>query len=113
MNEHSIESKYKGMRAKSRLKDNQGKEARTSKIETEKHRYPRLDTVIQLHNERDTETGWDTGHLPESSREAEHNCCGQKNNNQKVDCGDEHGDAQGFSCGSLVHPAISRSLLDT
>ena len=96
------------MRAKPRLKEKQGKEARTSKIDGEKHRCSRLDTMIQLHGGRDTETGWDTGHLPGSSREAEHNCCGRKTNNQKVDCGNEHDDAQGFACGSLVHPAISR-----
>ena len=76
MTEHFIETKYKYMRPKPTLRKKQGKEARTSKIYVEKHRYPRLDTLIQLHSERDTKTGWETRHLPESSREAEHNCCG-------------------------------------
>ena len=60
---HLIETKYKGMRSKPRLKEKQGKEVRTSKIYAEKHRYPRLDTEIQIHRERDTGTGWDTRHL--------------------------------------------------
>ena len=77
------ETKYKDMRSQPRLKEKQGKEVRTSKIIAEKHRYPRLDTVIQLHSERDTETGWDTRHLPALSREAERNCYGRKTNNQR------------------------------
>ena len=36
MTEHFIETKYKGMRAKPRFKEKQGKEARTSKINAEK-----------------------------------------------------------------------------
>ena len=84
MTEHLIKTKYKGMRSKPRLKEKQGKEARTSKIYAEKHRYSRLDTEIQLHRERDTETGWDTRHLPALSRAPEHNCYGQKTNNQKA-----------------------------
>ena len=74
MTEHLIETKYKDKRSKPRLKGKQEKEARTSKIYAEKHRYPRLE--ILLHRERDTETGWNTRHLPASSREAEHNCYG-------------------------------------
>ena len=61
------------MRSQPRLKEKQGKEVRTSKIIAEKHGYPRLDTVNQVHSERDTETCWDTRHLPELSRKAEHN----------------------------------------
>ena len=71
------ETKYKDMRSQPGLKEKQGKEVRTSKIIAEKHRYPRLGTVILLHSERDTETGWDTRHLPALSREAEHNCYGR------------------------------------
>ena len=96
------------MRSKPRLKEKQGKEARTSKIYAEKHRYSRRDTEIQLHRGRDTETGWGTGHLPASDREAEHNCCGRKINNQKAGCRDEHSVTQGLTCGCLTHPTICR-----
>ena len=53
--EHFIETKYRDMRTKPRLREKQGKEEGTSKIYAEKHRYPSLDTLIQLHSERDTE----------------------------------------------------------
>ena len=101
------ETKYKDMRSQPRLKEKQGKEVRTSKIIAEKHRYPRLDTVIQLHSEMDTETGWDTGHLPALSREAEHNCYGRKTNNQKAGDRDKHSGTQRIRY--LTQPTISRS----
>ena len=102
MTEHRIETKYKGMRSKPRLKEKQGKEVRTSKMYAEKHKYPRRDTEIQLHRERDTETSWDTRHLPASSREAEHNCYGRKTSHQKAGYRDGHGVAQGLTCGCLT-----------
>ena len=46
MTEHLIETKYKGMGFKPRLKEKQGKEARTSKIHAEKHRYRRRDLSL-------------------------------------------------------------------
>ena len=95
------------MRSQPRLKEKHGKEVRTSKIIAEKHRYPRLDTVIQLHSEMDTETGWDTRHLPALSREAEHNCYGRKTNNQKAGDRDEHSGTQRIRY--LTQPTISRS----
>ena len=67
------------------------------------------DTEIQLYRERDTETGWGTRHLPASGREAEHNCCGRKINNQKAGYRDEHGVTQGLTCGCFTHPTICRS----
>ena len=93
------------MRSKPRLKEKQGKEVRTSKNYGEKHGYPRLGTVIHLHKERDTETSWDTRHLPASSREAEHNCYGRKTNNHR----DELCVSQGITYGCLAHSAITRS----
>ena len=101
----SLKTKYKDMRSQPRLKEKQGKEVRTSKIITEKHRYPRLDTVIQLHREMDTEIGWDTRHLPALSREAEHNCYGRKTNNQKAGYRDEHSVTQRVRC--LTQPKSS------
>ena len=67
-----------------------------------------MDSLIQLHSERDTKTGWETGHLPASSKEAEYNCCGRKTYNQKVGCRDDNGFAQVFACGGPAHPAMSR-----
>ena len=97
------ETKYKDMRSQPRLKEKQGKEVITSKIIAEKHRYPRLDTVIQLHSEMDTETSWDTRHLPALSREAEHNCYGRKTNNQKAGDRDKHSGTQRIRYLSLIH----------
>ena len=96
------------MRSQPRLKEKQGKDVRTSKIIAEKHRYPRLDTVIQLHRERDTNTSWDNRHLPALSREAEYNCYGRKINNQKAGYRDEHTSVT-QRIRYLTHPTISRS----
>ena len=105
MTEHLIETKYKGMRSKPRLKEKQGKEVRTSITDAVKHRYPMRDTEIKLHRERDT----DTRRLPASSREAEHNCYGRKTDNQKAGYRDEHGVTQGLTCGCFTHPTLCRS----
>ena len=56
---------------------------------------------------RDTETGWDTRHLPALSREAEHNCYGRKTNNEKAGNRDEHSDTQRIRY--LTQPTISRT----
>ena len=71
-----------------------------------------LDTVIQLHSERDTKTGWGTRQVSVLIREVEHkhNCYGRKTNNQKkVGYRFELGVTQGITCRCLTHPTISRS----
>ena len=46
--EHFIETKYKDMTSKPRIREKQGKEARTPNY-AEKYRCPRLDHRVQLH----------------------------------------------------------------
>ena len=75
MTEHFIETKDKSMRSKPRLKEKQGKKARTSKIFADK-KIPQAEHGDPTPQEKDTKTGWDTKNLPALSREAKHNCCG-------------------------------------